>query len=105
MAANVLQDRVDLQGAKMVDPAQGLRFRRKCNPEPSDVLVVSRGATIGRSCIVAIETEFCLMGSVILIKPRKDKIDARFLSTFLKHPAARRSLGKASGSSAQQAIY
>jgi type I restriction enzyme S subunit len=45
------------------------------------------------------------MGSVILLKLRKDMIDPSFLTTFLKHPVTRGNLYKTSGSSAQQAIY
>lgn len=105
MAGNVMENSIDISSAKRVDVALGKRFKRKCNPEPGDLLVVSRGATIGRMCRLENHEEFCLMGSVILIKPTKQLIDANFLSAFLKHPAMRMELYKTSGSSAQQAIY
>jgi len=83
----------------------GERFRRKCNPEVGDLLIVSRGATIGRLCRVEIPEPFCLMGSVILVKPKRTLIDSRYLSSLLKHPFTYAQLYKTSGSSAQQAIY
>lgn len=105
MAGDVLEDQINIEAAKMVESDLGYRLRRKCDPERDDLLIVSRGATIGRLCVVDIGPDFCLMGSVILVKPFRDKIDSRFLSVFLKHPVSRHALYKTSGSSAQQAIY
>ena len=105
MAGNVLDDGVDFGSAKTVEKDIGLRFRKKCGPTAGDVLLVSRGATIGRQCVVMSDLEFCLMGSVILIKPHRDKLDPRFLNIFLRFPSTRSALYKTSGSSAQQAIY
>ena len=42
------------------------RFRTRCGPDRDDILIVSRGATIGRSCVVKSGQMFCLMGRVIL---------------------------------------
>jgi len=105
MAGNVLEDEIDLKNCKVVESSVGEKFRRKCDPEIGDLLIVSRGATIGRLCAVDTNVRFCLMGSVILAKPQKDTIDTQFLTAFLKHPVARSALYKTSGSSAQQAIY
>ena len=105
MAGNVLDDRIDFDNAKAVEWELGNKFRMKCDPERGDLLLVSRGATIGRQCVVDSDRDFCLMGSVILIKPQKERVDFRFLSTFLRHPASQSALYKTSGSSAQQAIY
>ena len=105
MAGNVLDDRIDLENCKMVESSLGESFRRKCDPIAGDLLVVSRGATIGRLCLVGTCRPFCMMGSVILVKPTKGLIDSRFLSVFLKHPVTQNHLYKTSGSSAQQAMY
>lgn len=105
MAGNVLDDRIDLENCKMVERSLGEKFRRKCGPAPGDLLVVSRGATIGRLCVVDSNDLFCLMGSVILIKPRVKLMEAQFLAAFLKHPLIQNALYKTSGSSAQQAMY
>ena len=105
MAGNVLDDSVDLSHTKFVEVSEGERFRRKCNPESGDLLVVSRGVTIGRLCVVHRTDTFCLMGSVILIKPLRGIVDVEFLVSFLKHPVMHSALYRTSGSSAQQAIY
>ena len=105
MAGNVLEDSIDIANAKLVDSALGERFRKKCGPVLGDLLVVSRGATIGRMCAVNVTDTFCLMGSVILIKLQPNKLETAFLSALLKHPVMRSALYKTSGSSAQQAIY
>ena len=105
MAGNVLDDRIDLEAAKKVDCSLGQRFRKKCAPEIGDLLIVSRGATIGRLCRVNISDPFCLMGSVILLKPNRAVLSEQFLSSMLSLPSMHAMLSKASGSSAQQAIY
>jgi type I restriction enzyme, S subunit len=105
MAGDVLNDGVELESAKSVDLSLGLRFRKKCDPSVGDLLLVSRGATIGRQCVVNNGEPFCLMGSVILIKPQRDSIEPCYLNAYLKHPVVRSTLYRTSGSSAQQAIY
>jgi type I restriction enzyme, S subunit len=105
MAGNVLDNAIDLRNTKKVEPALGERFRKKCGPDKGDLLLVSRGATIGRLCSVDVPDRFCLMGSVILIKPDIAVLDNKYLTVLLKHPMMRATLYKTSGSSAQQAIY
>ena len=75
MAGNVLEDSIETYFAKKVEIGLGEKFRKKCNPEIGDLLVVSRGATIGRMCEVTIDEKFCLMGSVILLKLHRQKIE------------------------------
>lgn len=105
MAGHVLESGVDTKSARKVSSELGRVFRKKCNPEKNDLLLVSRGATIGRLCRVTTSELFCLMGSVILIKPDHDIINSAFLSELLKHPRMYSKLFNSSGSSAQQAIY
>jgi type I restriction enzyme S subunit len=105
MAGNVLDDQVDIDSSKKVSIEAGEGYRRKCDPERGDILLVSRGATIGRLCEVSNESKFCLMGSVILLKPNRSMVFPVYLRSLLKHPWNRRRLNLTSGSSAQQAIY
>ena len=105
MAGNVLVDQIDLDSSKRVDASLGQQFRKKCGPEFGDLLIVGRGATIGRLCRVNVHDSFCLMGSVILIKPNRTMLDERYLSEMLAMPSMHAMLYKTSGSSAQQAIY
>ena len=105
MAGNVLLDQIDLSAAKRVESSLGQQFRKKCGPEIGDLLIVGRGATIGRLCRVNVSDIFCLMGSVILVKPDRSLLDERFLAAMLALPSMHALLYKTSGSSAQQAIY
>lgn len=105
MAGNVLEASIEFAETKFVEISLGERFRKKCNPERGDLLIVSRGATIGRMCAVDTDNVFCLMGSVILMKIKKEKLNTAFVSGLLKHQVMRSALYKTSGSSAQQAIY
>lgn len=77
---------------------------QRCNPEKGDLLIVSRGATVGRMCIVTTEKKFCLLGSVILIKVKK-AISSKYINYVLKSPIANQKMIAVSGATAQQAIY
>ncbi len=105
MAGNVLEEKIELETTRHVSIDDGSKFRKKCNPNYGDLLMVSRGATIGRVTVVDVETDFCLMGSVILIKLDASKVHSLYLSALLKFQNMRSNLYKTSGSSAQQAIY
>lgn len=105
MAEQVEDFGVNLHSCKMVSPDAFAKFSKKCAPRLGDILVVSRGATIGRNCVVNIDAPFCLMGSVILIKPNLDLVSPQFFAAQLKSLSFQMELQKTSGSSAQQAIY
>jgi type I restriction enzyme S subunit len=87
-----------------VSLSDGKKFRRRCNPELGDILLVSRGATIGRVAKVNSNKEFCLLGSVILIKPN-EKISNEFLLVSLQNKLLQDNFLFTSHHSAQQAIY
>ena len=76
----------------------------RCNPENGDILIVSRGATVGRMCVVNTNEVFCLLGSVILIKVAEG-INSEYLMNLMKSPDINRKISNVSGATAQQAIY
>jgi len=78
---------------------------QRCNPQRGDILIVSRGATVGRMCIVNTDKKFCLLGSVILIKVNNATVNSKLLNYILKSPIANRKMITVSGATAQQAIY
>jgi len=80
------------------------KARSRCDPEFGDLLIVSRGATCGRICKVDIEEVFCLLGSVILLKP-SSLVNNHYLEIALKSPRIFEALISASGATAQGAIY
>ncbi len=105
MAKDVLYDKIDFSQNNYVSEPDFIKFTNKCNPQNEDVLLVSRGATIGRCVVVNVDRPFCLMGSVILIKPNKNKLIGPFINYLFKNDSFFRKLIITSGSSAQQAIY
>jgi len=76
----------------------------RCSPEKGDILIVSRGATVGRMCVVNTDQVFCLLGSVILIKVAKG-INNEYLMNLMKSHDINRKVSNVSGATAQQAIY
>ncbi|WP_186289647.1 restriction endonuclease subunit S [Methylomonas koyamae] len=104
-AKDVREWGVDFSDTKFVPTEFSAISRRRCNPEIGDVLVVSRGATVGRACFIRTDTEFCLMGSVLLFKPDYQFVSPNYLATFLQSPLGIDKLTTASGASAQSAIY
>ena len=105
LSAKDVRDRMILMGVdKFVTPEQARQFWRRCRPQQGDVLIVSRGATIGRVAIVESSEPFCLMGSVILCNCREGYSHG-FLYYALNAHHAQTSLWFTSASSAQQAIY
>jgi type I restriction enzyme, S subunit len=74
-------------------------------PKKNDILVVSRGATVGRTCLITTDETFCLMGSVLLFKIYKNVINPKIVDFFFKSPLGTKKLISMSGASAQQAIY
>jgi len=103
-AKDVLDTGVTFDDAKFVAAVDSEKFRSRCNPDRGDVLIVSRGATIGRACLVNSDQEFCLMGSVILMKPHAG-VNSAYLLQALKAGFFQTRLTAVSGSTAQQAIY
>lgn len=105
MANNVRAEGVVFEGVKYVSKEDFEKFTKKCKPEKNDILVVSRGATIGRCTTIDTDRAFCLMGSTILLKVNHDRVTSSFLNYLLQHPAYQVKLYKTSSASAQQAIY
>ncbi len=103
-AKDVRENGVQIDDSKFVSSIDAEQFRKRCNPELGDVLVVSRGATIGRISVVQTTERFCLMGSVILLKSDPNGL-GKYLATCLRERRAKERLGIISGSTAQQAIY
>jgi type I restriction enzyme S subunit len=103
-AKDVLDQDVVFKDALYVSEEDAAKFRKRCDPGEGDILIVSRGATVGRACVVRTTTPFCLLGSVILLKVRKD-FSSSFVSYVLKSPVIHNQLVTASEASAQQAIY
>jgi type I restriction enzyme S subunit len=84
-AKHILEDGVTLNDPQYVSHEDGLRFRERCDPKTGDLLICSRG-TIGRCCVMSLDSVFCLMGSVILVRPLPNVVP-QYLNYFLKSTA------------------
>ena len=104
-AKDVREFGADFSDPKYVASDDFEKMQLRCNPEYGDVLVVSRGATIGRTALNTTTRRFALMGSVILLKPDRNKVSGTYLANMLRFRRIQNGLLKLSGSSAQQAIY
>jgi type I restriction enzyme S subunit len=104
-AKDVRDDFLDFSATKFVSDEVARKSRARCNPEKGDILVVSRGATVGRACLVQTDETFCLMGSVLLFKPDRSLVMPRLIEFCLKNPYSLAALISRSSSTAQQAIY
>ena len=103
-AKDVREEGIFLDDPLFISEETAMKALQRCNPEYDDLLIVSRGATVGRMCKVNIHEKFCLLGSVILVKPTT-LVLSDYLSISLKSPSTFSSLINASGSTAQPAIY
>ena len=102
-AKDLLASGISFSNTKFISEFDAKKFRTKCDPKLGDVLIVSRG-NVGRTCIVDVDTPFCLLGSVILLRPN-EKLSTKFLTYFLKSTSTLRKLVKISSSTVQGAIY
>lgn len=103
-AKDIREDGVSLDAPLYISEETAKKALERCNPEKGDILIVSRGATVGRMCTVDIDESFCLLGSVILIKPVQP-ISSAYLKIVMKSPQIFQKFVSASGSTAQPAIY
>jgi type I restriction enzyme, S subunit len=103
-AKDVRDNGVSFEESLFISEDTAKKALLRCNPKRGDILIVSRGATVGRMCIVKTDRVFCLLGSVILVKP-KSELSNEFLTYILKSPQINRKLISISGATAQQAIY
>lgn len=103
-AKDVREEGVSFDNVLFISETTAKKAMQRCNPERGDILIVSRGATVGRMCIVETDKIFCLLGSVILIKVN-ESINSRYINYVLKSPLANQKIIGVSGATAQQAIY
>lgn len=104
-AKDIKQDKIDFSKSKFISDEAFILSLKRCNPEKDDVLIVSRGATIGRATINKGEKKFALMGSVILLKAIPNIIVGKYLLYIIQSKPFQDKILSLSGSSAQQAIY
>ena len=79
-----------------------LNCLKRCAPVPNDILIVSVGATTGRSAIVVDSQPFAIVRSVLLLRPL---IDSRYFLYWTHSSWCNEWMKQASGASAQPHLY
>jgi len=103
-AKNVAKDGLSFDDTHFVSEEDAKVFWLRCRPELGDILVCSRG-TIGRSVLVETNRPFCLMGTVILLKPKASLVHSKFFSLAIAAPKTQKIMQGASGATAVSALY
>ena len=104
-AKDVQEDELLFDNVKYLSDTVAAKALNRCNPEKNDILIVSRGATVGRTHLVSTSKTFCLMGSVLLIKLDTEQVLPEYMKLIFNDISGQQQLVSASGATAQQAIY
>ncbi|MBC6501583.1 restriction endonuclease subunit S [Citrobacter freundii] len=104
-AKDVQEDELLFDNVKYLSDTVAAKALNRCNPEKNDILIVSRGATVGRTHLVSTSKTFCLMGSVLLIKLDTEQVVPEYMKLIFNDISGQQQLVSASGATAQQAIY
>lgn len=103
-AKNVRNGFFDFENVEFISEEHFQKSMNRCHPEPGDVLIVSVGATIGRSAILQDNKEFALVRSVALIKPQTSKMSG-FVKYVLDSPLLQEDISTRSWGTAQPCLY
>jgi type I restriction enzyme, S subunit len=101
-AKHVREGFVTLDGAGLISKVDFEKALQRCKPENGDVLIVSVGATTGRTAIVENCPPFAIVRSVLLLKPL---ISSQLLLRWLQSSWCIQWMTQASGASAQPHLY
>lgn len=104
-AKDVQEGELLFDNVKYLSDTIAAKALNRCKPEKSDILIVSRGATVGRTHLVSTSKTFCLMGSVLLIKLDTEQVVPEYMKLIFNDISGQQQLVSASGATAQQAIY
>jgi type I restriction enzyme M protein len=94
---------IDFSNTRFISEADHKKFYERANPEAGDVLV-SKDGTLGVTRFVNTDREFSIFVSVALLKPRRDLLDGKFLTYFIRSELFWSHVRRTSGGSALQHI-
>lgn len=79
-AKNIKENGVSLENITYITKEEHDEIYKRCNVEKGDVLYIKDGATTGIATVNMIDKEFSLLSSVALLKPNREKVDAKYLA-------------------------
>lgn len=101
-AKNVRDGYVDFSDIDLIAQSDFEQCLKRCAPAENDILVVSVGATTGRTATVGKCEPFAIVRSVLLLKPI---VMPTYLLRWLQSPWCQSFILRASGSTAQAHLY
>ena len=103
-AKNIRDGFIDYDNVDFISEEHYQKSIKRCKPEKGDVLIVSVGATIGRSTILDADREFAIVRSVALIKPFISQL-SQFFKFVLDSPILQREISGRKWGTAQPCLY
>lgn len=103
-AKNVRDGYVDFGDVGYIAEEDFKSCLKRCAPVERDILVVSVGATTGRTAIVGACQPFALVRSVLLLRPERT-VAERYMLYWLQSPWCQTHIQRASGATAQAHLY
>ena len=83
---NISSGKLNFHNTKFISQGDYENFKKRCNPEPGDILL-SKVGTTGVPAIVSDNSKFSLFVSVALLKPNFNLITTKFLYFLILSPA------------------
>lgn len=103
-ARNIQNGYIDLSDVDYVGADEYQRIRRRCDPDPGDVLISCSG-TVGRIATVPFGFECVMVRSAAFVKPSKTTLDGLFLQYFLQSWAGQRQIFASLNQGAQANLF
>lgn len=103
-ARNVRDGYLDVSETDFVDQAVYEKLRKRCDPNPGDLLISCSG-TIGRVARVTTNEPLALVRSVAFVRPNDTVLDSIFLEYQLRTPALQRQMKRAAKASSQANLF
>lgn len=104
-ARNIQNGFIDFNtGLDFIPDSEYERIKKRCNPEPDDILMSCSGS-IGRVTTVLINEPFSLVRSVALIKPKHSMVNSRYLEHFLRTDYCQEKINRSAHQSSQANIF
>jgi type I restriction enzyme S subunit len=103
-ARNVLNGRLDVSDVDYVGDEEFARIKKRCNPEPGDILISCSG-TVGRISVVPQDFECVLVRSAALAKLDRLKVDSGFIQFWLQSEHAQGQIFRSVNQGAQPNLF
>jgi type I restriction enzyme S subunit len=97
--------KIDLSSCKRISREDFDELRKNdCRPLPGDVLF-SKDGTVGKVAVIDFDTDFVVLSSLAILRPKKDLLDQRFLAYALRSESVlKQAIDRKSGSAIRRIV-